>query len=396
MRDVVIVSAARTPVGSFGGSLKGLGAVKLGVIAVSAALERAKVKPADVEEVVLGCVLQAAQGQNVARQIAMGSGIPKEVPAMTINKVCASGLRSVSLAAQIIKAGDADIVIAGGTENMTDTPFALMDARWGYRMGENKLVDVMIKDGLWDIFNNYHMGITAENVAEQWKLTRGEQDAFGLQSQNRAEKAIKEGRFADEIIPVTIPQKKGDPKVFDTDEFPRFGTTAEGLSGLKPAFKKDGTVTAGNASGINDGAAAFVVMSAEKAKAMGAKPLAKIVSYASAGVDPSIMGTGPIPATRKALEKAGMKITDMDLVEANEAFASQSLAVAKELGLDKMMDKVNVNGGAIALGHPIGASGGRILTTLLYEMKKRGSKYGLATLCIGGGQGAAMIVEMLS
>ncbi len=393
MRDVVIVSAARTPVGSFGGTLKGFGAIQLGATAIKAAIERAGIKPADVEEVILGCVLQAAQGQNVARQVAMASGIPQEVPALTINKVCASGLRSVSLAAQIIKAGDADVVIAGGTENMSDAPYALTDARWGYRMGEGKIVDVMIKDGLWDAFNNYHMGITAENVAEQWKLTREAQDAFGLESQKRAEKAIKEGRFKDEIVPVMIPQKKGDPKVFDTDEFPRFGATAEALAGLKPAFKKDGTVTAGNASGINDGAAAFVVMSAEKAKAMGLKPMAKVVSYASAGVDPAIMGTGPIPATRKALAKAGIKVTDLDLIEANEAFAAQSLAVVKDLGLDTMMDKVNVNGGAIAIGHPIGGSGGRILTTLLFEMKKRKSKYGLATLCIGGGQGAAIIVE---
>jgi acetyl-CoA C-acetyltransferase len=393
MRDVVIVSAARTPVGSFGGALKGFGAIKLGATAVKAAIERAGIKPADVEEVILGCVLQAAQGQNVARQVAMASGIPQEVPALTINKVCASGLRSVSLAAQIIKAGDADVVIAGGTENMSDAPYGLTDARWGYRMGEGKLVDIMIKDGLWDAFNDYHMGVTAENVADKWKLTREAQDAFGLESQKRAEKAIKEGRFKDEIIPVAIPQKKGDPKIFDTDEFPRFGTTAEALGGLRPAFRKDGTVTAGNASGINDGAAAFVVMSAEKAKAMGLKPIAKVVSYASAGVDPAIMGTGPIPATRKALAKAGLKITDLDLVEANEAFAAQSLAVIKDLGLDTMMDKVNVNGGAIAIGHPIGGSGGRILTTLLYEMKKRKSKYGLATLCIGGGQGAAIIVE---
>jgi acetyl-CoA C-acetyltransferase len=393
MRDVVIVSAARTPVGSFGGALKGFGAIKLGATAVKAAIERAGIKPADVEEVILGCVLQAAQGQNVARQVAMASGIPQEVPALTINKVCASGLRSVSLAAQIIKAGDADVVIAGGTENMSDAPYGLVDARWGYRMGEGKLVDIMIKDGLWDAFNDYHMGVTAENVADKWKLTREAQDAFGLESQKRAEKAIKDGRFKDEIIPVAIPQKKGDPKIFDTDEFPRFGTTAEALGGLRPAFRKDGTVTAGNASGINDGAAAFVVMSAEKAKAMGLKPIAKVVSYASAGVDPAIMGTGPIPATRKALAKAGLKITDLDLVEANEAFAAQSLAVIKDLGLDTMMDKVNVNGGAIAIGHPIGGSGGRILTTLLYEMKKRKSKYGLATLCIGGGQGAAIIVE---
>lgn len=393
MRDVVIVSAARTPVGSFGGSLKGVGAVRLGVIAVKAALERAGVKPADIQEVVLGCVLQAGLGQNVARQVAMGSGIPQEVPAITINKVCGSGLRTVSLAAQMIKAGDADAVIAGGTENMSDAPYGLMDARWGYRMGEGKLVDIMIKDGLWDIFNDYHMGMTAENVAEKYKLTREHQDKFGHESQKRAEKAIKEGRFKDEIVPVMIPQKKGDPKVFDTDEFPRLGTTAEALAGLKPAFKKDGTVTAGNASGINDGAAAFVVMSADKAKGMELKPIAKIVSYASAGVDPAIMGTGPIPATRKALEKAGLKITDMDLIEANEAFAAQSLAVIKDLGLEGMMDKVNVNGGAIAIGHPIGGSGARILTTLLYEMKKRKSKYGLATLCIGGGQGTAMIVE---
>jgi len=393
MRDVVIVSAARTPVGSFGGSLKGLGAIKLGSTAVKAAIERAGIKPADVQEVVFGCVLQGGQGQNVARQVSMASGIPQEVPALTINKVCASGLRSVSLAAQIIKAGDADVVIAGGTENMSDAPYGLADARWGYRMGEGKLVDIMIKDGLWDAFNDYHMGVTAENVAEKWKLTREQQDAFGLESQKRAEKAIKEGRFKDEIVPVLIPQKKGDPKAFDTDEFPRFGTTSEALAGLRPAFKKDGTVTAGNASGINDGAAAFVVMSADKAKEMGLVPLAKIVSYASAGVDPAIMGTGPIPATRKALEKAGLKITDLDLVEANEAFAAQSLAVVRDLGLDTMMDKVNVNGGAIAIGHPIGGSGGRILTTLLYEMKKRKSKYGLATLCIGGGQGAAIIVE---
>ncbi len=393
MRDVVIVSAARTPVGSFGGALKGLGAIKLGATAIKAALERAGIKPADVEEVIFGCVLQAGQGQNVARQVAMASGIPQEVPALTINKVCASGLRSVSLAAQIIKAGDDDVVIAGGTENMSDAPFGLMDARWGYRMGEGKLVDIMIKDGLWDAFNDYHMGVTAENVADKWKLTRAEQDAFGLESQKRAEKAIKDGRFKDEIVPVMIPQKKGDPKAFDTDEFPRFGTTAEALAALRPAFRKDGTVTAGNASGINDGSAAFVVMSAEKAKAMGLKPMAKIVSYASAGVDPAIMGTGPIPAARKALAKAGLKITDLDLIEANEAFAAQSLAVVKDLGLDKMMDKVNVNGGAIAIGHPIGGSGARILTTLLYEMKKRKSKYGLATLCIGGGQGAAIIVE---
>jgi acetyl-CoA C-acetyltransferase len=396
MRDVVIVSAARTPVGSFGGALKGIGAVKLGQIVVTAAMERAGIKPSDAEEVVLGCVLQAGLGQNVARQVAMKSGIPQEVPALTINKVCGSGLRAVSLAAQIIKAGDCDVVIAGGTECMSDAPFGLMDARWGYRMGDAKVIDIMIKDGLWDIFNDYHMGVTAENVADKYKLTRQHQDAFGLESQKRAEKAIKEGRFKDEIIPVMIPQKKGEPKAFDTDEFPRLGSTAEGLAGLKPAFRKDGTVTAGNASGINDGAAAMVVMSAEKAKAMGLKPMARVVSYASAGVDPAIMGTGPIPATRKALAKAGLKITDMDLVEANEAFAAQSLAVIKELGLEGVMERVNVNGGAIAIGHPIGGSGARIFTTLLFEMKKRNSKYGLATLCIGGGQGTALIVERIS
>lgn len=394
MKDVVIISAVRTPVGTFGGGLKGVGAVKLGVIAAKEAINRAGIKMEDIDEVIFGCVLQAAQGQNVARQISIHTGIPQEVPAMTINKVCASGLRSVSLAAQAIKAGDADIILAGGTENMTDAPFALKSARWGYRMGDGDIVDVMIHDGLWEIFNGYHMGITAENIAERWNLTREEQDEFGLKSQLKTEEAIKGGRFKEEIVPVEIPQKKGDPKIFDTDEHPRFGSTAEALAKIRPAFKKDGTVTAGNASGINDGAAALVVMSGDKAKEMGLKPMARIVSYASAGVDPAIMGTGPIPATRKALEKAGLTIEDMDLIEANEAFASQSLAVIKELGMEGMMDRVNVNGGAIALGHPIGASGGRILTTLLYAMKDRGAKMGLATLCIGGGQGAAMIVEM--
>ncbi|MBN1883621.1 MAG: acetyl-CoA C-acetyltransferase [Deltaproteobacteria bacterium] len=393
MREVVIVSAARTPVGSFGGTLKGVSAVKLGVIAATEAITRAGIKNDDIEEVIFGCVLQGGQGQNVARQIAIHTGIPKEIPSLTINKVCASGLRAVSLAAQIIKAGDADIILAGGTENMSAAPFALPNARWGYRMGDGDLVDMMIHDGLWEIFNGYHMGITAENIAEQWKLSREEQDEFGLASQLKAEKAIKDGAFKDEIVPVEIPQKKGDPKIFDTDEHPRLGSTAESVAKLKPAFKKDGTVTAGNASGINDSSAAVIVMSAEKAKALKIKPMAKIISYASAGVDPSIMGTGPIPATRKALEKAGLKIEDMDLIEANEAFASQSLAVVKDLGMEKIMDRVNVNGGAIALGHPIGASGARILTTLLYAMKKRDAKRGLATLCIGGGMGAAMIVE---
>ncbi len=331
-------------------------------------------------------------GQNVARQVLIGAGLPQEVPAMTINKVCASGLRSVTLAAQMIKAGDADVVIAGGTENMSAAPYATNKARWGARMNDSVLTDLMIHDGLWDIFNNYHMGITAENIAEQYGLSREQQDEFGLRSQQLAAKAIKDGRFKDEIVPVVIPQRKGDPKVFDTDEHPRAGTTAEGLAKLRPAFKKDGTVTAGNASGINDGAAAILVMSADKAKELGMTPTVKVVSYAAAGVDPKVMGLGPIPATRKALEKAGLTMDDIDLVEANEAFASQSCAVAKDLNFD--MDKVNLNGGAIALGHPIGASGARIFTTLLYEMKKREDvKKGLATLCVGGGMGAALIVE---
>ncbi len=320
------------------------------------------------------------------------AGIPQEVTAFTINKVCGSGLKAVSLAAQVIKAGDADIMLAGGMESMSMAPYALDKARYGYRMGPGTLIDVMIKDGLWEAFNNYHMGITAENINEQWGITREEQDAFGLRSQERALAAIAEGKFKEEIVPVVIPSKKGDI-VFDTDEFPK-ATTAEKLAALKPAFKKDGSVTAGNASGINDGAAAFVVMSKEKADELGIKPLAKIVSYASGGVDPKIMGIGPVPASKKALEKAGLTVDDLDLIEANEAFAAQSIAVARDMGWADKMDKVNVNGGAIAIGHPIGASGGRILCTLLYEMKRRGSKYGLATLCIGGGMGTALIVEM--
>ena len=380
------------PVGSFGGSLTGIPAVELGTIVVKELIKRTGIDPSQVDELIFGCVLQAGQGQNVARQVSIRSGLPQAVPAMTINKVCASGLRSVSLAAQTIKAGDADIVIAGGTENMSAAPYAINKARWGARMNDDKLVDIMIHDGLWEIFNNYHMGVTAENVAEQYNLTRADQDALGLMSQQRAEKAIKEGRFKDEIVPVLIPQRKGDPKVFDTDEHPRLGTTQEGLTKLKPAFKKDGTVTAGNASGINDGAAAILVMSADKAKELGLKPMVKIVSYASAGVDPKVMGLGPIPATKKALEKAGLTLADIDLIEANEAFAAQTCAVGKDLGFD--MDKVNVNGGAIALGHPIGASGARIFTTLLHEMKKRDNvKKGLATLCVGGGMGAAIVVE---
>lgn len=393
MREVVIVSAARTPIGNYGGTLKDNTAVALGAIAVKEAIKRAGISPEMVDEVVLGCVLQAGLGQNVARQVSIAAGIPQEVPSLTINKVCGSGLRTVGLAAQMIKAGDADIVVCGGTESMSNAPYTIPTARWGARMNDQKMVDVMVNDGLWDAFNNYHMGVTAENIVEQWGLTREEQDEFALASQLKAEAAIKAGKFKDEIVPVVIPQRKGDPIVFDTDEYPKFGASIEKMASLKPAFKRDGgTVTAANASGINDSAAALVVMSKEKAEALGITPLCTIKSYASAGVDPKIMGTGPIPASRKALEKAGLGIADMDLIEANEAFAAQSVAVGKELGIDAA--KLNVNGGAIALGHPIGASGARILITLLYEMKKRGSKYGLATLCIGGGQGTAMIVEM--
>ncbi len=391
MREVVIASAARTPIGAFGGSLKGIPTRKLGAIAIKGAIERAGIKPEMVDEVIMGAVLQGGLGQNVARQMTLDAGLPIETPAMTINKVCGSGLRAVELAAQIIKAGDADIVVAGGAENMSATAYAMPAARFGARMNNTQLVDMMVNDGLWDAFNGYHMGITAENVAEQWGLTREELDEFAVISQNRAEEAIKAGKFKDEIVPVEIPQKKGDPIVFDTDEFPKFGTTIDKVAKLKPAFKKDGIVTAANASGINDAGAAVVVMSKEKAEELGIKPLCTIKSYASAGVDPSIMGVGPVPASKKALEKAGLTIEDIDLVEANEAFATQSLAVRKDLGLDP--EKTNVNGGAIAIGHPIGASGCRILITLIYEMMKRDSKYGLATLCIGGGMGTALIVE---
>ena len=391
MREVVIVSAARTPIGAFGGSLKGVPTRKLGAIAIKAAIERAGIKPEMVDEVVMGAVLQGALGQNVARQMTLDAGLPIETPAMTINKVCGSGLRAVELAAQIIKAGDADIVVAGGAENMSATAYAMPAARFGARMGNTQLVDMMVNDGLTDAFAGYHMGITAENVAEQWGLTREELDEFAVISQNRAEAAIKAGKFVDEIVPVELPQKKGDPIIFDTDEFPKFGTTIDKVAKLKPAFKKDGIVTAANASGINDAGAAVVVMSKEKADELGIKPMCTIKSYASAGVDPSIMGVGPVPASKKALDKAGLTIEDIDLVEANEAFATQSLAVRKDLGLDP--EKTNVNGGAIAIGHPIGASGCRILISLIHEMIKRDSKYGLATLCIGGGMGTSIIVE---
>ncbi|MDO5301143.1 MAG: acetyl-CoA C-acetyltransferase [Tissierellia bacterium] len=392
MTKVVIASAVRTAVGDFGGSFKSVSAVELGAKAVKEALERANVNPDTVDEVVFGNVLQAGQGQNVARQVSMAAGIPKEVPSMTINKVCGSGLRTVSLAAQIIKAGDADIVVAGGTESMSKAPFISNDARWGARMGDKKLVDEMIVDGLWDAFNNYHMGVTAENVAKEFNITRQDQDELAATSQNRAEAARNEGRFKDEIVPFEVKDRKGNVTVVDTDEHIRDGVTAEGIGKMKPAFiKENGTVTAANASGINDGAAAIVVMSEEKAKELGIEPMATIVGYASAGVDPKIMGTGPIPSSRKAMEKAGFEFDELDLIEANEAFAAQAKAVANELKLD--MDKVNVNGGAIAIGHPIGASGARILTTLLYEMKRRDAKKGLATLCIGGGQGTALVVE---
>ncbi len=393
MRDVVIASAARTAVGSFGGGLKDIPAVELGKIAVMEALKRGGVKPELVEEVILGCVLTAGQGQNPTRQVLIRAGIPKEIPGTTINKVCASGLKSVMMAAQAIKAGDADIVVAGGTESMSQAPYLLTGARWGYRMNDSPVVDGMIHDGLLDIFNHYHMGITAENVAEKFGVTRQEQDELAFRSQQNAGRAIKEGRFKEEIVPVSIPQKKGNPLIFDTDEHPRPATTREALAGLRPAFKKDGTVTAGNASGINDGAAAVVVMSAEKAKALGIQPLARIKSYATAGVAPEIMGTGPVPSSQTALKKAGLTAKDLDLIEANEAFAAQAAYVNRVMGWD--IEKVNVNGGAIALGHPIGASGARIFVTLLYEMKKRQSRYGLATLCVGGGMGGAMIVERM-
>jgi len=387
--DVVIVSAARTPVGSFLGGLSSLPASKLGEIAIRAALERAGVDAADVDEVILGHVLQAAAGQGPARQAAMGAGIPKETAAWSLNQICGSGLRAVALGAQQIALGDAKIVVAGGQESMSQAPHA-QHLRSGHKMGDVSLIDTMIKDGLWDAFNGYHMGQTAENVAEKFHISRADQDAFAVASQHKAEAAQKAGRFDDEIVPVTIASKKGDT-VVDKDEFIRHGATLEAMEKLRPAFTKDGSVTAANASGLNDGAAALVLMSAEEAKARGLEVLARIVSSATAGVDPALMGTGPVPASKKALEKAGWTATDLDLVESNEAFAAQSLCVLRELGLDP--DKVNVNGGAIAIGHPIGASGARILTTLLHEMKRRGAKKGLATLCIGGGMGVAMCVE---
>ena len=391
MKKAVIVSAARTPIGSFGGAFASLSAVDLGIVAAKEAIKRAGIEPSMVEEVYLGNVLGAGLGQNVARQVSLGAGIPIETPALTINMVCGSGLRAVSMAAQFVESGQCDIILCGGTESMTNAPYLLPKARWGHRMGDGKVTDYMVNDGLWDVYNDYHMGITAENVAEQYGITREEQDKFAAQSQNRAEEAQKSGKFADEIVPVTIPQRKGDPVVIDTDEYPRHGSTVEKMAKLRPAFKKDGTVTAGNASGINDSSAALIIMSKEKADELGLKYMCEIVGYGSAGVDPKVMGLGPIPATKKALANAGWTIDDLELVEANEAFAAQALAVVRELGLNPEI--TNVNGGAIALGHPIGASGARILITLIYEMQKRDVKKGLATLCIGGGMGTSLLVQ---
>ncbi|MFM8940446.1 MAG: acetyl-CoA C-acetyltransferase [Phenylobacterium sp.] len=391
MTDVVIVSAARTPVGSFNGALSGLPAHDLGRIAIAGALERAGVAASDVSEVILGQVLQAGAGQGPARQAAIGAGVPVEAPAWSLNQLCGSGLRAIALGAQQIADSAARVVVAGGQESMSQAPHA-QQLRGGQKMGDLALVDTMIKDGLWDAFHGYHMGQTAENIAARWQITREDQDRFAVTSQNRAEAAQKAGRFAAEIVPVTIKGRKGDT-VVDQDEFIRHGVTLEGISGLRPAFNKDGSVTAANASGINDGAAALVLMSAAEAKARGLAPLARIASWAQAGVEPEVMGTGPIPATRKALERAGWSVADLDRVESNEAFAAQALCVVRELGLDP--DKVNVNGGAIAIGHPIGASGARILTTLLHEMKRSGSARGLATLCVGGGMGVALCVEQV-
>ncbi|MGF6771353.1 acetyl-CoA C-acetyltransferase [Paraburkholderia sp. GAS199] len=391
MTDVVIVSAARTAVGKFGGSLAKIAAPELGATVIRAVLERAGLKPEQVSEVILGQVLTAGSGQNPARQAVIKAGLPTAVPGMTINVVCGSGLKAVMLAANAIIAGDADIVVAGGQENMSAAPHVLPGSRDGFRMGDAKLVDSMIVDGLWDVYNQYHMGVTAENVAREYGITREQQDAFAALSQNKAEAAQKSGRFDDEIVPVEIPQRKGDPVRFATDEFVRHGVTAESLAGLKPAFSKEGSVTAANASGLNDGAAAVLVMSAKKAEALGLKPLARIKAYATSGLDPKVMGMGPVPASRRCLERAGWTVDDLDLMEINEAFAAQALAVHQQMGWDQ--SKINVNGGAIAIGHPIGASGCRILVTLLHEMQKRDAKKGLASLCIGGGMGVALALE---
>ncbi|MEG2707922.1 MAG: acetyl-CoA C-acetyltransferase [Vagococcus sp.] len=391
MKEVVIVSAKRSAIGSFGGSLKGVSAVELGTKVVSESLKAINLDPALVDEVILGNVLSAGLGQNVSRQIAINAGIPKESSAFTINKVCGSGLKSVILAAQSIMLGDNDIVVAGGSESMSQSAFVLPDYRFGGKMGNGVIVDTMMKDGLSDAFDDIAMGITAENIAELYNFTREEQDAFSAKSQNKAEEAVKAGKFKDEIIPIEIPQRRGEPVIFDTDEFPRFGTTPDSLAKLRPAFKKGGTVTAGNASGINDGAAVLVLMSREKAEELGMPILGSVSAYATGGVDPKIMGTGPIPSTKKALKKANIEVKDLDLIEANEAFAAQAMSVMKDLDLNPEI--TNVNGGAIALGHPIGASGARVLVTLINEMQKRDAKNGLATLCIGGGQGISVIIK---
>jgi acetyl-CoA C-acetyltransferase len=392
--DAVILSACRTPIGAFGGVFKDLTAVDLGATVIREAIARAGVKPADVGDVVMGCVLQAGAGMNVARQAALKAGVPVEVPGETVNRVCGSGMQAVVHAVEAIRLGSVDAVVAGGTESMSNAPYLLKGARWGYRMGHGEVVDSMLLEGLTCAINSCHMGITAEEVASRYKISRADQDAFAAQSQQRAERAVNDGSFKAEIVPVSIPQKKGEPPLqVDRDEYPRAGTTAEKLGGLKPAFKKDGSVTAGNASGINDGAAALVVSTREKARKVGTAPLARVLAYASTGVDPIIMGMGPVPAVRRVLERAKLRIDDVDLFELNEAFASQSLAVSHELGLDPA--KVNVHGGAIALGHPIGASGARVLTTLVHALRARKLRYGVASLCIGGGMGIAMAVEAL-
>jgi acetyl-CoA C-acetyltransferase len=391
MTDIVSAGALRTAIGKFGGTLAKTPAPELGATVIRALLERTGVAPEAISEVILGQVLTAGSGQNPARQASIRAGLPHAVPAMTINKVCGSGLKAVMLAAQAIRCGDADIVIAGGQENMSASPHVLPGSRDGFRMGDAKLVDTMIVDGLWDVYNQYHMGTTAENVAKKYEISRRQQDEFAVASQNKAEAAQKAGRFKDEIVPVMIPQRKGDPVAFAQDEFPKAGTTIESVAGLKPAFAKDGSVTAANASGLNDGAAAMLVMTAERAKSLGLAPLARIHAYASSGVDPAIMGMGPVPASRRCLEKAGWTPAQLDLMEINEAFAAQACAVNKEMGWDT--SKINVNGGAIALGHPIGASGARVLVTLLHEMARRNARKGLASLCIGGGMGVALAVE---
>lgn len=390
MKEIVLLGACRTAVGKFGGTLTSVPAASLGAIVIQEAMRRAGISPEDVDEVLMGCILSAGQGQNVARQAAMKAGIPETVPATTINNVCGSGLKAVTMAAALIRNGDADIVVAGGTENMSAAPYLLDKARYGYRMGDGQLIDSMIKDGLWDVFGDYHMGVTAENVAERYEISRETQDAFALESQMRAKRAEENNRFQEEIVPVLIEERKRS-FVFDKDEYPRHETTLEALSKLRPAFQKDGSVTAGNASGINDGAAALIVMSRERAEALGLTPMATLVAGVSVGLDPAYMGMGPLMATRRLLEKTGMALEDIDLFEYNEAFAAQALAVLKELGLDD--ERVNVNGGAIAIGHPVGASGARILVTLLHEMEKRDVKRGVASLCIGGGMGIAAMVE---